>query len=62
MPGQHRLFVAPLQNYLAWGLFSALILSLFHWLKPAWKNPLAARYWGYQGMFFALYLLLMLIA
>lgn len=61
-PGSHALFVAPLQNYIAWGLFSALILTVFHWLKPIWKNPLATRYWGYQGMFFALYLLLSLIA
>jgi len=51
---EHWLFVAPLQNYMAWGLFSLLILAVFQVLKPKWQNPLAKTYWAYQLGFFIL--------
>lgn len=58
-PVDHWLFVAPLQNYLAWGVFSLLVLTVFQALKPAWQNPLAKIYWTYQLGFFVLLNLLL---
>jgi putative membrane protein len=58
-PNAHWLFVAPLQNYLAWGLFSLFILSIFQLLQMRWQNPLAIRYWIYQLLFFMLLNLLL---
>lgn len=55
----HWLFVAPLQNYLAWGLFSLFILTLFQLTQPNWQNKLAKTYWGYQLGFFVLLNLLL---
>jgi len=50
----NALFVAPFQNYLAWWLFSVLILSFFTAMNYRWNNLLAIRYWMYQCGFFAL--------
>jgi len=55
----HWLFVAPLQNYLAWGLFSLLILAVFQLVKPRWENKLAITYWAYQLGFFVMLNLLL---
>ncbi len=61
-PVNHWLFVAPLQNYLAWGLFSLFILAIFQLARPNWQNKLAKTYWYYQlGFFVLLNLLLMLV-
>lgn len=61
-PVAHWLFVAPLQNYLAWGLFSLVILGSFQLLQPRWENGLAKRYWLYQLSFFVLLNLLLLFS
>lgn len=58
-PADHWLIVAPLQNYLAWGVFSLVLLAVFQVLRPRWSNGLAARYWLYQWLFFMLLNLLL---
>jgi putative membrane protein len=61
-PASHWLFVAPLRNYLAWGLFSLLVLAVFQRLHTNWSNGLAQRYWQYQLLFFVLLNLLLIRA
>ncbi len=50
---QSAWMIAPAQNYLAWGLFSFLVLALYQLLGLQLKNRLSASYWLYQLLFFA---------
>lgn len=48
------LFVAPWQNYMAWWLFSFLVLVGLEMLKISSQNPVLMRYWLFQLAFFLL--------
>lgn len=52
LPPFDALFVAPWQNYLAWWLFSLLVLTAFELVKFSSRNPVLLRYWLFQLGFF----------
>lgn len=53
-PPFDALFVAPWQNYLAWWLFSFLVLWGFEAAKFQARNVVLVRYWLFQLAFFVL--------
>jgi putative membrane protein len=53
-PPFDALFVAPWQNYLAWWLFSLVVLAAFEGVNFTNRNAALLRYWLFQLGFFVL--------
>jgi putative membrane protein len=53
-PGEGSLFVAPMRNYIAWWLFSLVLLSLAEMASIRRSNPVLLHYAAFQLGFFLL--------
>jgi len=59
-PGEGSLFVAPMRNYMAWWLFSLILLSLAEMAGIRRVNPVVLLYAAFQLAFFFLLNVLMI--
>jgi putative membrane protein len=59
-PGEGSLFVAPMRNYIAWWVFSLILLSLAEMAGIRRVNPVVLLYAAFQLAFFFLLNVLMI--